>query len=81
MSNPYPGQTDVNIDETIKVEAEDCDVVNRDGEEVNIASLTEVHNNTTGNPDTSNGMSIGKMNNSQTRLNLSLPHLPTERLR
>lgn len=70
LSNPYPGQTDVNIDETIKVEAEDCDVVNRDGEEVNIASLTEVHNNTTGNPDTSNGMSIGKMNNSQNTVKL-----------
>lgn len=70
LSNPYPGQTEVNIDETIKVEAEDCDVVNMDGEKVNIASLTEVHNNTTGNPDTSNGMSIGKMNNSQNTVKL-----------
>lgn len=66
LSNPYPGQNEVNIDETIKVEAEDCSVYKPDGTLTDTNLYVENHSDTENNPNTSGGRSIGIwMNQSQ----------------
>lgn len=66
LSNPYPGQNEVNIDETIKVEAEGCSVYKPDGTLTDTNLYVENHSDTENNPNTSGGRSIGIwMNQSQ----------------